>query len=98
MAIVSQTSGVLVINAAADGLRAAYGGLQFNIKSVRWVINAAAVAGDNLLLEDNQGNIIYEDVSDATGQYVRDFEFPDRFVDDLEIDTIDRGTLYIYLR
>ena len=97
MAVVSTTSEVAVMNAAADGLRTAFPSRrQFNIKSIVWAYTGG-VAPVTLILEDNDGNNILE-IQRTEAQDTATFEFPDRFFEDLEIDTIDAGTLYIYLR
>jgi hypothetical protein len=95
MAVLSSTSGVLVINAVGDSLRDTYNGSQFNIKSIVW--SGTGLAADDLILEDNAGGNILSLKAGATEFNVQ-FEFPDRFFDDVEIDTIDNGTLHIFLR
>lgn len=97
MAIVSVTSEVAVMNAVGNSLRTAYPGRrQFNIKSIIWSYTGG-VAPVTLILEDDAGSQILE-IQRTDAQDSATFEFPDRFFDDLEIDTIDAGTLYIYLR
>ncbi len=97
MAVVSTTSEVAVINGVGDSLRAAYPGrTSFRVKAVVWQFTGATPPA-TLALEDNATNVILRLSSQVAADTIM-FEFPDRAFDDVEIDAISLGTVYIFLR
>lgn len=62
------------------------------IKKIRWV-NAAGSAGDVLIIDDADGNVLFESVA-PTDNWVETFEINRKAA--FTIDTISGGNVYLY--
>jgi len=66
------------------------------VNGMRWV-SKSSTAGDDLSVEDNNGEVVWESVANVTNNYVEEVVFnPPRDFDGFELAVIDSGTLYVY--
>ncbi len=69
---------------------------RMRIQSLRWVILSGGATGDNLQLEDSNGERIWESVNTA-GTEFNDVDYPYADFEGFEVAAIDAGILYVTL-
>ena len=84
------TGNPLKIDTAAAGVDIAR---RLYVKSIRWV--GATTAGHTAILKDAAGRVIWESVA-AGANHVED-DLIEEWWDEIDVDTIASGKLYIYL-
>jgi hypothetical protein len=79
---------------------------QLRIRKLRWVVTAAGAAADDCVIQDASGRETFRFVNhDGTTQYQYEIDFSDGGAGGIAgfpilgfiLDTITRGTLYVYL-
>lgn len=68
----------------------------FEITKIVWNSGGSGVAGDQLVLKDQKGKVIYDVTIAAAKETVRDNFYEPLEADGLAITTISHGTCYVY--
>lgn len=90
MAVTHVGPGLFAMTAAADAIN-----MRMKVKKFRWVnVGALSAADDALIIDDSGGGVIWE--TEASGANYVESDIEERWVDGVVIDTITRGTLYVY--
>ncbi len=90
MALTDMGGGKFKLTEAADALSGVY-----YIDWIQW-LSKSATAGDDLLIEDGDGNEIQSGVAD--GENFHQIYPVGQYYTDLTIDTIDSGAVYVKTR
>ena len=88
MAVGQSGERVVTMTAAADAIT----GTKI-VESMRWI---GVTAGDDLVVDDSAGNIIWVAKAE-TNNFTDAITFGPQQFDGVVVDTIDSGTLYVYL-
>lgn len=88
MAVGQTTTQVVTMTEAADTLAG-----NSIVEGMRWI---ADTAGDDLVVDDGSGNVIWTAKAE-TNDFTDVIMFGPQMFSDITVDTIDSGTLYVYL-
>ena len=93
MGVTQENTPVIKCAAAADVINSTYvpGGI-VDVEYMHWVSKGATV-GDDLLVSDGAGNVLWEDVADVVN--VSKLHVLKHPVKDLTVTTMTTGTLYV---
>ena len=70
---------------------------RLDIECLAWVSKAAS-AGDDCVLSDSKGRVVWESVASGSNYVEREHFVSLSQVDGLTVTTLDSGTIYVYLR